>query len=342
MKIKLVKSLILFTAVFILGSLFSGCWPLRVATENIGRAISKDPKKVYNKIKDPVKDSVKIGALWAGHSTTLLQIYDKVLILDPLFENIVSTVMMRNTECGLDITSVKKLDAILISHAHMDHLSFYSLDKLADQFPGAPLIFPYGDEKYIPSFDLDFIRIKTGNSAGQNYVGETKIINGIKITAVFAEHFGGRYGVDSYLWKVPGCTGYIIQYKDKTVFYAGDTSYDSLAFKSLGRRYKIDLAILPVGPCKECDVEGSFSHIASKGALLVFEDLQAGKMIPVHFGAFTYFNDPSFPSDELKRISKREDKRLDSLSQQNTELNEIKFYKDRIIYLKEGEQYIER
>ena len=338
---KYYNTLFLLLIVSTISITIAGCWPFRVATENIGRALTEEPKRVY-KIKNPVLDSVKLAVLWGGHSTSLVQLYDKVLILDPVFEDIITTVMLRNTECGLDINAVKKLDAILISHAHMDHMSFYSLDKLADLFPGTPLVFPRGDEKYLPSFDLDFTRINTGNSPGQNYIGETKIINGISVTAVFAEHFGGRYGLDSYLWKVPGCTGYIIQYKDKTVFYAGDTSYDSLAFKKIGEKYKIDLALIPVGPCRDCDIEGSFSHIASRGALMVFEDLKADKMIPVHFGAFTYFNDPYFPSDELKRIGKREDTILDSLSQLRASPELVRYYRDRIVYLKEGEQYVER
>lgn len=334
----------IFLIIFIASSFsitLNGCWPFRVATENIGRALTQEPKRVY-KIKDPVKDSVKLAVLWGGHSTSLVQIYDKVLILDPVFEDIITTVMLRNTECGLDINAVKKLDAILVSHAHMDHLSFYSLDKLANLFPGTPLLFPEGAEKYIPSFDLDFTKMRTGNSPGQNYTGETKIINGISITAVYAKHFGGRYGLDSYLWDVPGCTGFIIQYKDVTVFYAGDTAYDALAFKEIGKKYKINMALIPVGPCRDCEQEGSFSHIASLGALMVFEDLKADKMIPVHFGAFTYFNDPYFPSDELKRIGTRQDQILDSLTQLKASPELVRYYKDRIVYLKEGEQYVEK
>ncbi|CAN5650125.1 hypothetical protein BH10BAC5_BH10BAC5_03540 [soil metagenome] len=335
------NSILLLTIIILFSFALSGCWPFRVATENIGRALTEEPKRVY-KIKDPVKDSVKLAVLWGGHSTSLVQIYDKVVILDPVFEDIITTVMLRNTECGLDINAVNKLDAILVSHAHMDHLSFYSLDKLADLFPGTPLVFPKGVENYIPSFDLDFTRINTSNSPVSHYIGETKIINGIKITAVFAEHFGGRYGLDSYLWNVPGCTGYIIQYKDVTVFYAGDTSYDSIAFKEIGKKFKIDMALIPVGPCRDCDIEGSFSHIASRGALMVFEDLKADKMIPVHFGAFTYFNDPYYPADELKRISNREDSMLDSILQQRASPEIVRYYRDRVVYLKEGEQYIER
>ena len=329
---KKTKYLILLT--LITSAFFSGCWFVRAGMRNLDNVIFDSPAKVKNKIQNPIKDNVKLSALWVGQSTVLLQIDDKVIITDPVFENVIAGFMMRTTEAGLDISSIPKLDLILVSHAHMDHLSFPSLDALDKRFPHTTLVIPDGVEKYLPSYDMKIVKMRTGNSEKRNYIGETKIIDGIKITTVYADHQGGRFGFDSYLWDVPGYTGYIIQYKGITVYFAGDTSYDDKAFKELGRKFNINLALIPVGPCRECDSIGNFRHVASLGALMMLDDLRAKYMIPIHFGTIEYFNDPNTPVYVLEDlINKYDTKTVTGIAASAP-------YKDKIKILKAGGQYI--
>ncbi|MDQ3193988.1 MAG: MBL fold metallo-hydrolase [Bacteroidota bacterium] len=301
--------------------------------ENLAETIFSSPKEVKIKITNPIRDSIKLSALWVGHSSTLLQIYDKVIILDPLLNNVISAVMTRRQTAAIDIETLPKLDLILVSHAHMDHLSISTLADLDEKFPKAKLVFPKGVEEFLPDYDFEFVRMKTGNSSKQNYTGETKILEGVKVTAVYALHFGGRFGLDSYAWHLPGCTGYIIEYKDVTVFYAGDTLYDEKAYKKLGKKFDIDLAIIPIGPCRDCEELFNFNHVASYGAMLMFNDLKAEYMIPVHYGAISYRNDPDYPLTVLKELMEKEDSKS-SLSTGG------KLYKDKIIILDEGEQHV--
>ena len=327
------KSTILF--ILITSCIFSGCWFVRVGIQNMGDAIFSEPEIVANKIKDPIKENVRLSALWVGHSTVLLQMDDKVILVDPVFENVIGGFMMRKKEAGLNISDIPKLDLVLISHAHMDHMSLPTLKRIDKKFPGAKLIFPYGVEKYLPDFDMEMIRMRTGNSADRNYTGETRTINGVKITTVFAAHQGGRYGLDSYLWTVPGYTGYIIEYNGMTVFYAGDTIYDEDAYKVLGSKYKINLGLIPIGPCRDCnDTNGTAYHVATFGALQMLDDLKAEYMIPVHYGAIQYFNDPNTPMYTLKDlIEQYKDK---NVSGQTPD----KPYSEKIKILDEGAQYI--
>lgn len=319
---------ILFTVTII------GCWPVRVGMKSIGESIFGEPEKVKNKIKDPVKDNVRLSALWVGHSTVLLQIEDKVILVDPVFEDVISGVVLRKVEAGLNIKDIPKLDIVAVSHAHMDHMSLGSLKDLDKRFPKAKLFIPYGSEEYLPSYDMEMIRLKTANSKELGYIGESREIDGVKITAVFAQHQGGRYGMDSYTWKVPGCTGYIIEYKGITVFYGGDTTYDEFAYKYLGTQYKIDLALIPVGPCRDCETDGSYYHLASLGALKVFDELKADYMIPVHYGALEYFDDPNIPVYVLKDLAERYG------TNSATGLAISKPYSEGLKILNEGEQFI--
>jgi L-ascorbate metabolism protein UlaG (beta-lactamase superfamily) len=289
----------------VLAIMLSGCWFVRMGMRNLDDAVFSSPEKVKNKIKNPVNDNVRFSALWVGLSTVLLQIDDKVIITDPVFEDVIGGVVMRKVEAGLDIESIPKLDLILISHAHMDHLSFSSLKKLDDKFHEVKLVFPEGTEKYLPSYNMEMIKMRTGNSKERHYIGETKTVNGITVTAVYVLHQGGKFGFDSYLWKVPGCTGYIIEYHGITVYFAGDTSYDDEAFKELGKKFKIDLALIPVGPCRDCETDESHFHVASLGALKMLDDVRADYMIPIHWGSITYFNDPDTPIIALKDLIKK-------------------------------------
>lgn len=311
-----------------------GCWPVRVGLKNIGDTFFGEPEKVKNKIRNPIKDNVRFSALWAGHSTTLIQIDDKVILIDPVFEDVISGIVMRRVEAGLDLKDIPKLDLVLVSHAHMDHMSLGSLKEIDDRFPNAKLVVPVGAEQYLPSYDMEMIRLKTGNSEKLGYVGETREINGIKVTAVFALHQGGRYGLDSYTWNVPGCTGYIFEYNGISVFYAGDTTYDELAYKSLGKKFNIKLALIPVGPCRDCETDGSYYHVASLGALKVFDELKAEYMIPVHYGALEYFDDPDMPVHVLKDLAERYG------SSSSTGMAISKPYSESLKILNEGEQYV--
>lgn len=291
--------------------------------ENIGRTLTDEPDSIPNKLINPIRSDVKFSALWVGHSTTLIQIEDKSIIFDPVFNDVIGAATLRSKEPGIDIKNISKLDLVLISHAHMDHMSLGSIQSLDDKFPKAKLIFPYGAEKYLSDYDMEMVRMKTGNAKEMGYVGETREFDGVKVTTIYAAHFGGRYGLDSYLWKVPGYTGYIVEYKGITVLYSGDTAYDEDAYKVIGQKFHVNLAVIPVGPCRECDTTGSFSHVATRGALMMFDDLKADLMIPVHFGAITYFNDPREPMYKLEQI-----------------ITEEPEYKDKVKILTEGEQVV--
>lgn len=304
-----------------------------IGLENAGNSVFQTPKKIKSKVKDLVRQDVKLSAYWIGHSSTLLQIYDKVIIMDPVFNDVISGVMLRRQAAAIDMEDLSKLDMILVSHAHMDHLSISTLGILEEKFPKAKLIFPEGTEEFMPDYDFEFIRMKTGNTKKKNFIGETKIIDSVKITTVFALHFGGRFGLDSYLWNMPGCTGFIIQYKDVTVFYAGDTLYDENAYKELGKMFDIDLAVIPIGPCKDCEEIFYYNHVTSYGALLLFDDLKAKWMLPVHYGALIYRRDPDGPLFTLQDLIEKNDNVASNI-------NGGKLYKDKVKIIDEGERYI--
>jgi len=277
----------------------SGCQTFLDVGDNIVRSFST-PKKAPVQIKNPLRDSVKLSALWIGHATVLIQMYDKVILTDPLFTNNVAEVLRRYVEPGLKLSSINKIDAILISHSHSDHLSLGSLGMIEKKFPGCDLIFPEGVEEFLPGYKFKLHKMKMSPGDGKNFIGQTITVNGINITTVEARHWGGKYGIDGKLWTNNGFTGFIIQYKDVTVFYTGDTSYDKKLYRFIGNNYNIDLDIINIIYCDSCtQVNKNLQHVYPMGAIKIFDDTKARFMIPAHFGTF---RDPDETIKVLKKM----------------------------------------
>jgi len=275
-------------------SLF-GCRTFYDLADNIVNNFST-PETVKNKIRNPVKDSVKLSALWVGHATVLIQIYDKIILTDPFFTNNIAELQKRVIEPGIDLKDLNRCDLILLSHSHFDHVNLGSLSLLEDKFPDCDLVFPEGMEEFLPKLSFNFHSLKRANQEKKIYIGETKEINGVKITTVAAYHWGGRYGLDGLIWGCVSFTGFIIQYKDVTVYFSGDTAYDKYFFKFLGENYKIDMEFIPIGPCKDCEkLHKKNRHVYPKGALQILEDTKAKIMVPIHYGTIKELSDPNKP-----------------------------------------------
>jgi L-ascorbate metabolism protein UlaG (beta-lactamase superfamily) len=261
------------------------------------------PDVVDVKVKNPIKPDVKLSALWIGHSTVLLQMDDKVIITDPFLTETVGEFARRVVDVGMDIENIPKCDLILISHSHFDHLSYGSLEYLEEKSKNAPLVFPKGLENYLPDFDFKFVRMDNNDGYKKKIIGETKLLNGIKVTTVYAQHWGGRYGLDGFVWGDHAYTGYILEYNGLTVYFAGDTGYDSLKFKQLGETFKIQLALIPIGPCADCENCGTQNHVFPPDAVYIFKDINAKWMVPIHYGTLMFAQaDPMEPLFALKKI----------------------------------------
>ena len=255
--------------------------------------IGDSVQSLHAKIKDPIRPDVHVSVLWVGHATMLIQIHDKVLITDPLFTKTVGMVMKRTVEPGIDPSSLKAVDYTLISHTHFDHFSYGSLDMLPKN---GPLLLPYGALAYTPDLGFSALREMRPWDTVEEY--------GMRITAVPVQHFSGRYGVDILWMKRRGFTGYVIEYRSVTVFFAGDTGYDSELFKEIGRRFKVDIAILPIGPIEPRNFMER-NHVDPLQALRIFEDVGARIMIPIHHRTLDQGFDPSptFAIEQLRTLA---------------------------------------
>src|SRR5919204_5737407 len=72
---------------------------------------------------------------YIGHATLLIEIGDHTILTDPNFDTALGRFLPRVSEPGIALDKLPKLDAILLTHAHADHLSFKSLDALQSDIP---------------------------------------------------------------------------------------------------------------------------------------------------------------------------------------------------------------
>jgi len=293
--------------------LHSGCSPVmnRFISRMMER-MSGPIEPVKNKIAKPLRPNVGLSVLWIGHATVLIQIHDKVFITDPVFTRTVGMLVRRSVEPGLDPSAITRLDYTLISHIHLDHFSYGSLDLLPKN---ATLFIPVGGAAYTP--EIGFAETR------EMKPWEVLEADGIRITAVPVQHFGGRYGFDISWSPNRGYTGYVIEYKGITVFFAGDTGYHPELFKEIGRRFRIDLALLPIAPVEPREFMQRV-HADPKEAVQIFEDVGARIMIPMHHKPFNQGLEPgpAYTQELLERVI------------------EEKGYRDRIQILDIGGQLI--
>lgn len=219
-----------------------------------------------------------IDVVWIGHATALIRLDDRWILTDPNFSDRVGLVYERYVEPGLSIDQLPPLDAVIISHAHLDHLDVPSLRALPA--PGLVVAPPHAMD-YVPD-DIDL-----GERAPLDAWASVER-DGLRITAVPANHGSGRYYIDA-LWKPRSHAGFVIEYGAHTVYFAGDTGYQPEVARAIGRRFDIDVALIPVGPADRPGWVHTLRksvHAGPLEALQIFDDTGAQWMVPIHYGTF--------------------------------------------------------
>src|SRR3954469_7444537 len=120
---------------------------------------------------------------YIGHATLLIQIGETRLLTDPNFDDALGRFLPRVSAPGIALDALPVLDALLLTHAHADHLSFASLDRLPRD---VPLYAPPAVARWL---------------VGKGYSNATPIAPGesadvaeiVRIHAGEATHQGNRY-----------------------------------------------------------------------------------------------------------------------------------------------------
>jgi L-ascorbate metabolism protein UlaG (beta-lactamase superfamily) len=229
-----------------------------------------------------------LGITFIGHSSFLIQIANRNLLIDPVFATRL-ILMRRARRPGVRIQDLPPIDAVLLTHAHMDHLNIPSLRKIVRhtrRITGlAPhAIVPRGVSDLVEKLgfrgitELDWWESATlpaENPAEQ-----------LEITMTPCKHWGARMFSDTH--RLYG--GYVIEGAGHSVYHSGDTAYFP-GFRQIGQRLHPRVALLPIGAYFPDSYRAV--HTSPEEGLQAFLDIgSANTMIPMHYGTFPLGREP--------------------------------------------------
>ena len=223
----------------------------------------------------------QLGVTFIGHSSFFLQIGGKNILVDPNFARWIF-VLKRLRRPGLRMRDLPPIDAVLISHAHFDHLHRRSLRAIARltrwRSGKRPVIIVPRHVRDLVS-DLGFGRIIELDWWEKIQLGT------LEITHVPARHWGARIVRDMHR----GYGGYVLRAGKHSVYHAGDTAYFN-GFSEIGRRLSPELALLPIGAYNPPQFRNV--HTSPADAMQAFLDLKSRWMVPMHYGTFRLSHEP--------------------------------------------------
>jgi N-acyl-phosphatidylethanolamine-hydrolysing phospholipase D len=219
---------------------------------------------------------------WIGHSTVLVQLDGVTFLTDPTWSDIVGPFgvigVRRYTPPGIPFEALPRIDVVLISHDHYDHLDAPTVKRLARAFDPHFLV-PMGLKSWFA--DRGITRVTELNW------GESVAIGGITFVCTPAQHGGGRTLADQgrRLWSSWAALG------SKRFYFGGDTGYYR-HFKDTGDALgPFDLAALPIGSYTPRETARPV-HLSPEEALQAWTDLGATTFVGIHWGTYALAREP--------------------------------------------------
>ena len=212
---------------------------------------------------------------WIGHATFLIKLGNTTIITDPVFSKNMGPLIFgpkRYVDPAIHLKEIPEVNLFLLTHNHYDHLDYRTIKK-----------FPYKKANVITPLKLGkyFTRNKFNKVKEMDWYDQTQV-NDLKITLMPAVHWSKRTLADynKTLWG-----SFLIEYKDKKIFFACDTGYGDV-YKDLGKKYgPIDLTFINIGAYDFRPMfEKSIYHTNPEEALNVAQDLKSKKVIGMHWG----------------------------------------------------------
>ena len=254
---------------------------------------------IHGEIRMPLLAATGETAItFIGHSSFLIQLGGRTLLIDPVFAKRL-ILLRRQRHPGLRIKDLPRIDAVLLTHAHMDHLDRPSLRGITKQMrrsghPAPVAIVPKGVEDLVA--DLGFARVDTLETWQTN-----EAVDPLRITFTPAKHWGARLFKDTNR----GFGGYVLSDGKTSIYHSGDTAYFS-GFTDIRDRLHPQIALLPIGAYFPDSYRAV--HTSPEEALRAFRDLDATAMVPMHFNTFRLGREPmDEPLPRLLAAAKRAD-----------------------------------
>lgn len=217
---------------------------------------------------------------YIGHATLLIEMAQARVITDPNFEGTLGGFLKRVSAPGIPLHELPAIDAVLLTHAHADHLSFEALDALGPRVP-----------VYAPPVIARWLAGLGYRNAEPLAPNDSVRIGDLHVHAAAARHKGNRYGYDR---RRAAANMYLLDAPRESCFFAGDTGLGETTHLLVERMLwlrerELDVALLPIGYAPWWK-RRSFraGHLTSEDALELFARLRARHLVPYHWGTFNH------------------------------------------------------
>lgn len=241
------------------------------------------PKKVENEFEDIPPARVtgpELRVSFVGHSTVLIQTQGLNIVTDPVWTERIAPLQLgatkRVAKPGIAFERLPKIDLILISHNHYDHLNRKTVQMITKR--DHPLIItPLGNDTIIKSFDPS-IKVRV-----LDWDQSLKVSDQVTIHLEPSQHWSGRgiFDVDKALWGA-----FVIETTGGNIYFAGDTGFEAFLFEKCRAKFgSFRLCLLPIG-IYEPRWLMQYVHMNPQEALSAFKLLGEPNTIGIHYGTF--------------------------------------------------------
>ncbi len=238
-------------------------------------------------------DGAELLVTFVNHSTVLLQTAGVNILTDPIWSERCSPLQFagprRHHPPGIDFEQLPKIDVVVVSHNHYDHMDLPTLRQLFRRdrpvflvgLANAPLLREAGIESGIVELD---------------WWDTHEVTTGVRIHGVPAQHWSTRtrFDINRMLWM-----GYVIESAGGPVFFAGDTGAGP-HFGMIRERFgPMRFSLLPIGAFLPRWFMKD-NHLSPTDALVAHRELESRESMAVHFGTFELGDDGQYHArDEL-------------------------------------------
>lgn len=271
---------------------------MKTILEWLAKGENRSPKMKLPEMKPNLQEFLKpsqnMKVIWFGHSTFMLNLDGKIILVDPVFSKTAAPVnfmVKRFQPPVLRPEELPRIDLILISHDHYDHLDMETM--LFFKNKDVRFLMPLGVGSHLEKWGIGRDRITELDWwEGHEFLG-------IHYTATPAQHFSGRGVKDGNktLW-----ASWVIQGKNQKIYFSGDSGYDT-HFKEIGDKLgPFDIAFIENGQYNE---KWRAVHQLPAEAAQAYFDLRAKRFFPIHWGMFVLsLHSWREPVDEILKHSK--------------------------------------
>ena len=239
---------------------------------------------------------------WVGHATVLVQMNGVNVLTDPQWGERASPVSWggprRLSAPGLAFEDLPRIDVVLISHDHYDHLDLNTVKRLAAAHNPLFLV-PLGLKAW-------FAENRMTRVEEMDWWLEREY-RGVKFVCLPAQHFSQRTLTDANqrLW-----ASWSVSSPKRRFYFSGDTGYFTF-FKEIGQRLgPFDVAALAIGAYEPPEIM-EFVHLTPEQAVQAFVDLNARALLGIHWGTFDLAEEP-FDEPPQRMLAEMRRRKIDS------------------------------